>query len=205
MTKLSEDPLIHEPVYIEGSELGRYTEVGAHSTVQFTTFGDYSYCSPHCDIANATIGKFANIASHVRIGATDHPMDRASMHHFLYRSGDYWEDAEKDHAFFERRRARRINIGHDTWFGYNSYVAPEVTIGHGSVVAAMAVVTKDVPNYTIVAGVPAKPVRRRFSEEVEARLLALAWWDWDHQRLRAALPDFRDLPIEAFLETYGET
>jgi hypothetical protein len=64
------------------------------------------------------------------------------------------------------------------------------------------VVTKDVAPYMIVAGVPAVPLRPRFPAPVADRLLALAWWDWPHDRLRAALEDFRALPAEAFLEKY---
>ena len=66
-------------------------------------------------------------------------------------------------------------------------------------VAAGAVVTKDVAPYTIVAGVPARPVKRRFTPETEHDLVELAWWDWDHERLRRALPDFRSLPITEFI------
>jgi len=79
------------------------------------------------------------------------------------------------------------------------------TIGTGAVVAAGAVVTKDVDPYAIVAGNPARVIRQRFSAAVAQRLHQLAWWDWDHDRLRTALPDFRQLSIEAFLEKYELT
>ena len=75
-------------------------------------------------------------------------------------------------------------------------------IGTGAVVAAGAIVTKDVPAYTIVAGNPARPIRRRFPEEIADRLAELAWWDWDHETLRRALPDFRKLAVEDFLDKY---
>ena len=77
-------------------KLWKICEIGKGSRILNVTMGDYSYCDRYADIANAWIGKFANIASFVRIGATDHPMDRASMHHFLYRSPDYWDDVEID-------------------------------------------------------------------------------------------------------------
>jgi len=81
-------------------------------------------------------------------------------------------------------------------------VLPGRSIGTGAVVAAGAIVTKDVPAYTIVAGNPARTIRRRFTEEIASRLAALAWWDWDHETLRHALPDFRKLAVEDFLAKY---
>jgi carbonic anhydrase/acetyltransferase-like protein (isoleucine patch superfamily) len=78
-----------------------------------------------------------------------------------------------------------------------------VTIGHGAVIAAGAVVTKDVAPYTIVAGLPATPIRKRFETPIAERLMEMAWWDWPHELLRERLPDFRSLPIEAFLEKYA--
>ena len=195
-------PFIHENVEITDSTFGRFVEIGAGSRVQFSRLGDYSYCDRYADIANAEIGKFANIASFVRIGPTDHPMHRASMHHFLYRSSDYWDDADIDAAFFARRRSRVARIGHDTWIGHNAVIRPEVTIGDGAVVASAAVVTKDVAPYTIAAGIPAKPIRDRFAPDIAERLMALAWWDWSHEVLRERLDDFRNLPVEAFLEAH---
>jgi phosphonate metabolism protein (transferase hexapeptide repeat family) len=203
MPRLTEEPTIHEGCTLNDAVLGRYVEIGAHTRVTHSTFGDYSYCDRFCDIANAEIGKHANIAASVRIGATDHPLDRASLHHFMYRSASYWDDAEDDAAWFEKRRARRAFIGHDSWIGHAAMVKPEVTVGHGAVVAAGAIVTKDVAPYTIVAGVPAVKVRNRQPPDIAERLIALAWWDWSHERLRETLQDFRSLRAEAFLEKYG--
>lgn len=203
MPRLTEEPFVHEGVTLKEATLGRYVEIGAHTRVAHATFGDYSYCDRFCDIANAEIGKHANIAASVRIGATDHPLDRASLHHFMYRSASYWDDAEDDAEWFDRRRARRAFVGHDTWIGHAAMVKPEVTVGHGAVVASGAVVTKDVAPYTIVAGVPAVKVRDRQPPAIAERMIALAWWDWSHARLRETLEDFRSLKAEAFLERYG--
>jgi phosphonate metabolism protein (transferase hexapeptide repeat family) len=204
MPRLSADaPFLHPGAVVAESTFGAYCEVGEGSRILHSSFGDYSYCDRLADIANTTVGKFANIAAMTRIGPTDHPMANASLHHFLYRSALYWDDAPDDADFFARRRARRTVIGHDTWIGHGAIVKPDVTVGDGAVIAAGAVVTKDVAPYTIVAGVPAVPLRRRFPPQIAARMQSLAWWDWDHARLRAALPDFRALSAEAFLEKYG--
>ncbi|MEM6973660.1 MAG: chloramphenicol acetyltransferase [Pseudomonadota bacterium] len=203
MPKLSEEPVIEPGCEIVNSTLGRYTEVQTGSQILNSTLGDYSYAIRFCDIANATIGKFVNIASYVRIGATDHPMHLASQHHMLYRSADYWDDAEPWTDFFERRRTRRVEIGHDVWLGHMAMVKPDVTVGHGAVIGAGAVVTKDVAPYAIVAGNPARKIRDRHPPDIAERLIALAWWDWDHARLRDALGDFRTLEVTAFLEKYA--
>ncbi|MFE3835844.1 chloramphenicol acetyltransferase [Pseudogemmobacter sonorensis] len=176
-------------------------EVGEGSRIRNSSFGDYAYCGRLADIANAAVGKFVNIAAMTRIGPTDHPMGAAALHHFHYRSAYYWDEPD-DAEFFAARAARRVMLGHDCWIGHGAIVKPEVVIGPGAVVAAGAVVTRDVPPFVIVAGCPAAPLRGRFAPEVGERLLALAWWDWDHARLRQALPDFRRMKAEAFLDKY---
>ncbi|WP_417264177.1 chloramphenicol acetyltransferase [Celeribacter sp.] len=203
MPKLSAtEPFVHEGAEVHNATFGAYCEVGKGARVLNSDFLDYAYCDQFADIANTTVGKFANIAAFTRIGPTDHPYQNASLHHFLYRSSYYWEDAEDDPAFFTARSARRTVIGHDTWIGHGAIIKPEVSIGNGAIVASGAVVTKDVPPYTIVAGVPSQPMRPRYAEGVGERIDALGWWDWDHQRLRAAIEDFRSLKAEAFLEKY---
>ena len=203
MARLMADaPFIHPECEITDARFGRFVEIGRGSRINNATFGDYSYCDRYADVANAEIGKFANIAAFVRIGPTDHPMNRASLHHFHYRSADYWDDAENDPDFFAKRRSRTANIGHDTWIGHGAVIRPEVTIGHGAVVAAGAVVTKDVPPYMIHAGLPAKPLRPRCAPDLAERLIALAWWDWEHGALLGAMDDFRKMEIAAFLEKH---
>jgi hypothetical protein len=177
--------------------------VGQGSRIAHSDFGDYAYCDRMADIANTTVGRFSNIAAMTRIGPTDHPYANAAQHHFLYRSSHYWIDAEDDAEFFAARAARRTVLGADCWVGHGAIIKPEVTVGIGAIVAAGAVVTKDVGPFAIVAGCPAVPIRLRFDARTVERLLELAWWEWDHSRLRAALTDFRALKAEAFLDKYG--
>lgn len=201
--KLGLEPLIDPTAIVRDSRFGRYTEVGARTMIAESSFDDYSYVVNDSNIIYTTIGKFVSIAAMTRINPGNHPMHRVTQAHFTYRASSYFEGEEDDHAFFDWRRAHAVTIGHDVWIGHGAIILPGRTIGTGAVVAGGAVVTKDVDPYTIVAGVPAKPVKRRFPEPIAERIQALGWWDWSHDELRAALPDIRALDIEAFLEKYG--
>ncbi|RDJ20757.1 chloramphenicol acetyltransferase [Bosea caraganae] len=200
--KLGLDPVIDPTAKVRQATLGRYTEIGARTSFAESTLGDYSYVVNDADVIYTTIGKFCSIAAHTRINPGNHPMLRASQSHFSYRASAYFDDAEDDAEFFAWRRSTPVTIGHDVWIGHGAIILPGRSIGIGAVVAGGAVVTKHVPDYTIVAGNPARAVRRRFPEDIAERLKRLAWWDWDHTQLRAALTDFRTLSVEAFLERY---
>jgi phosphonate metabolism protein (transferase hexapeptide repeat family) len=202
MKALGLEPHIHPTAKVHESTLGRYTEIGAGCTVSHSALGDYSYCVSNTQIAYSSIGKFANIAAHVRIYASMHPMGRASLHHFTYRAAQYFEGEADEVEFFEWRESTPISIGHDTWIGHGAVIMPGVTIGNGAIIGSNAVVTKDVADFAIAVGVPARTIRQRFDDSVASRLDAMKWWDWSHEQLHRALPDFRKLGIEAFLDKY---
>jgi hypothetical protein len=195
--------VIHPTAEVAASTFEPWTEVGAGARIVNSTFQAYAYCDRFADISNTTVGRFSNIAAMTRVGPTDHPFAHAAQHHFLYRSSYYWDDLEDDAAFFAARAARRTTLGADCWIGHGAIIKPEVTVGIGAIVAAGAVVTRDVDPFLIVAGCPARPLRARFDTRTIDRLLALAWWDWDHARLRDALTDFRAMKAEEFLDRHG--
>lgn len=198
---LSEEPYIDPSAIIEKVSLGKYTEVSAGAKLTESSLDDYSYVMERCEIIYSSIGKFSNIASDVRINPGNHPIEWVSQHHFLYRLKQYGFAEENNESFFGWRRLQRVTIGHDTWIGHRAIILPGVTVGNGAVVAAGAVVTRDVKPYSVVAGVPAKPLRSRFPEAVWTVLEEMAWWDWDHQTIKARIDDFYD--IRRFISLYG--
>jgi phosphonate metabolism protein (transferase hexapeptide repeat family) len=201
--KLGNEPAIHETAAIRDVKLGKYTEIGARTKFVESTLGDYSYIVNDGDVIYTTIGKFCSIAAHARINPGNHPMHRITQAHFTYRASRYFEGATDEARFFDWRRAHPVVIGHDVWIGHGVVILPGRTIGTGAVVAAGSIVTKDVAPYTIVAGNPARVIKRRFPEDIADRIERLAWWDWEHDRLHAALEDMRALDAEGFLEKHN--
>jgi phosphonate metabolism protein (transferase hexapeptide repeat family) len=202
MTRLGDTPFIDPTATVKNSTLGKYTEVGAGCHVSNSTLGDYSYCVENTQIAYARIGKFANIAAHVRIYASRHPTELASLHHFTYRSSWYFDGEADNQAFFEWRAEHEISIGHDTWIGHGAVIMPGINIGNGAIIGSNAVVTRDVPAYSIAVGVPAKVIKQRFDDKTIERMEKLTWWNWPHEKLHHTLGDFRKLPAEEFLDKY---
>lgn len=199
---LSEAPEIDPSAVVRDSDFGRYTYLGPRSSVHHCEIGDYGYAMGDNQISHAQIGKFSNLATGVRINPSNHPWWRATLHHFTYRSRSYGFDADDDAAIFDWRREDQVVIGPDVWLGHNAIVMPGVSIGTGAAVGSGAVVTKDVPPFAVVVGVPAKVIRFRVDARTAERMMALAWWDWSHERIGAALADFRTLTAEQFVEKH---
>ena len=200
--KLSTTPRVDPTASLTAATLGAYTEVGARSKLLEVELGDYAYVVNDSDIAYARIGKFTSIAAMTRINPGNHPMQRASQAHFSYRASAYFDGESDEAEFFAWRRSFQVVIGHDVWIGHGAIVLPGRNIGIGAVIGAGAVVTKDIPAYAIAVGNPARVLRQRFPDAIAARLQHLAWWDWPHERLHAALQDFRRLSVEQFLDRH---
>lgn len=200
---LGRQPQLGREVKGINTVFGRFTGVGKHSFLENVRLADYSYVMEFCYLQNAEVGKFANIAAMVRIGPTDHPLDRPTLHHFTYRPGMYGFAEADDEHFFNRRKKRKTYLGHDTWIGHGAIIMPEVTVGNGAVVGSGAIVTKDVAPYTIVVGSPARVVRSRFSAEIARKLEAIRWWDWPHETIKANFNDFR-LDAASFVQKHNK-
>jgi acetyltransferase-like isoleucine patch superfamily enzyme len=172
----------------------RTSKIESGSTFYFSVMGKHSFCGYDCEIQYADIGCFTSIANGVVIGGGRHPMEWVGMSPVFYEGRDSVKAKFCTHS---REAPRRTSIGHDVWIGRSAILLPGVSVGHGAVVGAGAVVTKPVAPYAIVAGNPASLLRYRFSEDTIARLLAAQWWSMDEQRLHQLGPYFND--VDEFL------
>lgn len=200
-SSLSQEPSIHETSCILNSFAGEWTSIGPSNKLIESSIGDYTYTMDDVTINYAEIGKFTSIASHVCINPVDHPMERVTQHHMTYRRASYGFVETNDDDIFNWRRGNRVTIGHDVWIGYGAIIMKGVHIGTGAVVGSGAIVTKDIEPYTIVVGVPAKPIKKRFSQEVIDSLLQIAWWDWPRDLLEQRFFELND--ISSFIKKYG--
>jgi phosphonate metabolism protein (transferase hexapeptide repeat family) len=199
---MTEAPWIHETALVKNSRMGAWTMVGQRCEVFASDLLDYAYLVKDVEVFNAEVGKFANVASHVRINPTNHPMWRATLHHFTYRSLSHFMGDDDDEEVMNWRNQYRVVIGPDVWIGHGAILMPGVSVGIGAIIGSGSIVTKNVDDYTIVAGNPARVIRRRVTEEVEAALKRIAWWDWEREELVKAVPDFRHLDAAAFAAKY---
>ncbi|ESX05423.1 antibiotic acetyltransferase [Mesorhizobium sp. LSJC268A00] len=198
------EPRIHPTAELKACKLGRYASIAERVVLREVNVGDFSYFERHAEAIYTTIGKFCSIAANSRINALEHPIERITQHKLSYRPNEYFRWLGVDVAFRARRQAKAVGIGNDVWIGHGAVIMPEISIGNGAIIGANSVVTRDVPAYTIVAGVPAKPLRMRFPSEIAARIESLAWWDWPPEKLAKAVPDMQALPIEDFLDRWEQ-
>ncbi len=140
-----------------------------------TTVDDYTYIGGSNNIQNASIGKFCSIGPEVRIGLGIHPTHLKSTYPGFYTNSNYYR-VEKLYDF-EGDEYKKVEIGNDVWIGTRATIPDGVRVGDGAIIAAGAVVTKDVPPYAIVGGVPAKVIKYRFTDEKIKELLNERWWE----------------------------
>lgn len=142
----------------------------------YVEIGDYSYCSPGTILFdNVNIGKYCSIGYNVQIGCPEHPIDFFSTSPRVYRetkASRFIEWPNNDFRF-------PVNIGNDVWIGSNAIILQGVTVGDGAIIAAGAVVSKDVAPFTVVGGVPAKKIKNRFDSSFESKIVEKKWWNLD--------------------------
>lgn len=148
--------------------------------------GRYLQMSDYSSISRTTIGDFCTIGVRAAVNPFSHPSDWLSVHEFQYHSFAF--DFVEEYREFRRlpraaATAERLAVGNDVWLGNHAIALEGISIGDGAIVGAGAVVTKDVPPYAIVGGVPAKVIKYRFNDAIIARQLRLKWWELDLAQL----------------------
>jgi len=143
-----------------------------HSSVKNSSIGKYTSIGRYTKITHADIGSFCAISWDLTINAIQHPINHLTVHAFPYIPQYGLTNSRKD-------TMGRVKIGHDVWIGANSVIMPGISVGNGAIIAAGAVVTKNVPDYAIVGGVPAKILKYRFDEKIIQELLKIEWWNFD--------------------------
>ena len=185
---------------IINSSIGEYVDLFPHTTLFESSIDDYSYIAGNGHVIYSTIGKFCSIANSTVINPGNHPQWRVTMHHSTYRRKQYGFDIKDDEEFFKWRKDDACHLGHDIWIGHGAIILAGVKIGTGAVIGAGAVVSKDIPEYGVAVGVPAKVIKKRFSDDIIGKLLISEWWNWDRQTLEARFEDL--INLEVFLEKY---
>jgi acetyltransferase-like isoleucine patch superfamily enzyme len=186
---------------------GLHCMVGPDSRLASSRLGNCSYVSNRVELYRCTVGAFTSIGPRVKTVHGVHPTQLVSSHPAFYsplkQCGRSFSTEEKfpEFKFLADDPAFQVGLGSDVWIGADTLILEGVRIGHGAIVAAGAVVTKDVAPYAICGGVPARTIRSRFDDSTVEKLLRIAWWDWPLSTLESRAPDFLDL--QRFLETVG--
>lgn len=157
------------------SKIDEYVRIDRFNHIYYTNIGRRSYTGQNTVIMHTNIGAFCSIAWGVTIGPANHSYDRISTHSFLYNNVDGIRPENEEAAY--DRFSEKCELGNDVWIGAGAIILRNVVIGDGAIVASGAVVTKDIPPYAIVAGVPAKVIKYRFSDEIIQKLIEMQWWN----------------------------
>ena len=160
--------------------------------------GKYSYYKRGTKLMNCDIGRFCHIGDNCAIGLFGHDTSQVTTYPLKYHFDNSVVDVGQDSTADAVRKSRQTIIKNDVYIGESVTIFAGVTVGKGAVIGARAVVTKDVPDYAVVAGVPSQIVRMRFSDKIVDDLLDIQWWQWSDDKIKSCIEDFH-LDVEKFV------
>ncbi len=178
---------------VENSEVCDTSRVTSPADIRNVSVDSYSYISKNSNVSFTKIGKFTSIGPNFNCGFGIHPLNSISSSPMFYSKEGIKGFSFSNADSFEMRK--NIAIGNDVFIGSNVTIIDGIIIGDGAVIGAGAVVTKDVPPYAIVVGVPAKIIKYRFEKEVIDKLIHLQWWNWNDVKLSEISKDFFDIDL----------
>jgi len=161
---------------VANSDLADYVNISNYSYVLNSRIDVYSSIGSGTIVFYSNIGKYCAISWYCVIGAYNHPYNISTNCEYI----PAWANEN-----IESPIERQVVVGNDVWIGAHAIIMPRVTIGHGAVIGAGAVVTKDVPPYAVVVGVPARIISYRFSPDLIKEMLEISWWDWDVDKIKS--------------------
>ena len=174
-----------------------------------SSLGYGSYIGKNGEFSNCKIGRFCSVAGNVRVISASHPTDgMVSCHPAFYSANPYFRKLFRYDvsAKFEEHTTTSggydCEIGNDVWIGENVFIKGGITIGDGAIIGMGSIVTHDIAPYTIVAGVPARPIRMRFDDVTIQKLMQIKWWDKPLEWIEEHSGEFTN--IDKFVDTYNE-
>ena len=190
------------------TSFGGYNKIGRNCIIEKSSIGRFSYIGNNCVFTNTHIGNFCSISSNVEIISGTHPTrNYVSTHPVFYSKETPVRFSYVNFTSFIEHKTTEdghsLDIGNDVWIGNHVCILEGVTIGDGAIIAAGSIVVKDIPPYSIVGGVPAKIIRKRFSDSEISELLQLKWWFWTQEKIKENVEKFSN--VSDFLEAYTKS
>lgn len=200
-----EEDFLRKGVKFEGTKFEGCGKIGRNSIIKHSEIGYGTYIGENCNLNSVKLCRFCSLGNNIRVVAGDHPTEKYVSIHPAFYSNELKKEGLEYIGYKKRNTGKNIDgyeaiIGNDVWIGDNVLILGGLKIGDGAVIGAGAVVTKNIPDYTVVAGVPAREIKKRFTEKERIFLQEFKWWNKDIEWIKKNVRDFSD--IKFFRDKY---